>query len=143
MSPSNQPPTSIENPNIAANQAAIYEGGNLITISIRELVGNEIALRQLINNLNLTVRNLELSQEEIQQLKIERSSQTLQPALASILAVVNAVGVFLTGLGTNYWSSDKPPPSAGWILAAGILLSLLASVSTILFPILASRLSKR
>ncbi len=39
------------NLNVVAEATAIYEGGNLIPVSINDLIHNEVALRQLINTL--------------------------------------------------------------------------------------------
>ena len=42
--------------NIAADEVSVYEGGNLFTVRIEELLDNEVAVRQVVNERNRTKR---------------------------------------------------------------------------------------
>jgi hypothetical protein len=122
LNPQPQARAEGSNLNVVAEATAIYEGGNLIPVSISDLIHNEVALRQLINTLNLANRETEQARAEIQRLQIERATYTLQPAMSVILALINLSGVILVGLAINYLSGNSPPPSSLVILVIGSIL---------------------
>jgi hypothetical protein len=58
-----------QNLNVAADESSIYQGGNLTAVSIEDLLDNDVAIRQLVNELNLTKRANERSRTEIEALR--------------------------------------------------------------------------
>lgn len=131
-----------ENLNVTG-ASSIYEGGTLKGVSIIDLLGNEIAIRQLINERNLLAREAEDVKAEVQRLRIERAGYALQPALASFVGAVNILGIILVGLGINYLSVATPPAGAWIVLVVGAVLALLSTIATIVLPTLIHNVSKR
>jgi hypothetical protein len=128
---------------IAADAVSIYEGGNLITVNIGDLLNNEVAVRQVINDYNQTKRESQQLERDLAQMKAERTGYALQPAILGIIALFNVGAVFLVGLGTNYLSSSPPVRGAGWILAAGIAFTALTSIVPPLLPVIIAKYAKR
>lgn len=135
-----QPTTSL---NVAASATAIYQNGELMAVSIEELIDNDVALRQLVNNHNVAVRDNERLQSEIQQLHIESVGYKLQSPLLVGVAIVNIVGVVVVGLSINQLTSTPPSPGAGWFLASGCVLSLLGSIAPVVLPTLTSYITQK
>lgn len=133
---SNSMPTSLppHGLTVAADEVSIYEGGNLITIAIGDVLNNEVAVRQLINDYNWTKRTNVLLEQETVTLRIERAAHEVQPLVLIGNAVTAIIGAGLVGLGTNLLTQATPPPGSGWILAAGVALSILTSVLPIALP---------
>ncbi len=129
--------------NVAADEISIYQGGNLTTVSIEELLGNEVAVRQLVNELNLSKRDYKQSRSEIEQLKLERAGYALQPAILGFVAALNILGVILVGLGTNYVTSNTPPSGSLLILIIGGAITLLTAIAPVLLPLLIEFYSKK
>lgn len=128
---------------VATDAVSIYEGGNLITVGIPDLLNNEVAVRQLINDYNQTKRrNRELA-DEVQRLNIERAGLSLQPFLLSVNAVFALGGALLVGLGTNYLSQSNPPAASGWILGVGAVFSLVSAIVPILLPLVIANRAKK
>jgi hypothetical protein len=115
--------------NIAADETEIYEGGNLTRVTIEDLIDNPVALRQLINDLNLEKKNNERGRKIIEQLQTEKSKYELLPVVNIIIAIGNLIGMLIVGLGTNLVTSQEPPQYAGWILGAGVILSVVTAMS--------------
>lgn len=132
-----------QNLNVAADEISIYQGGNLTTVTIEDLLENEVALRQLVNGLNLVKRENDRFKENIEQLKLERAGYVLQPALLGFVAAINILGMIMVGLGTNYVTSDSPPQAAWAILLIGGLISLLTAIAPVLLPLLIEHYGKR
>lgn len=137
----NQPQT--QSLNVAADEFSIYQDGKLSIVTIEELLENEVALRQLVNDFNLIKRDNDRSKKIIDQLKLERAGYALQPPILSLVATINILGVVLVGLGTNYVTSSTPPSGAWVILIIGALICLLTAVTPIALPILIEGYSKR
>ena len=74
------------------SQSQIYENGELYSISIEELKGNEVAIRQLVNDYNTKVKTIEKLQKSETMLSSELQYQNANPFFASIAAVINIVG---------------------------------------------------
>jgi hypothetical protein len=132
-----------QNLNVAADEISIYQGGKLTTVDIEELLDNEVAVRQLVNDLNLAKRDNERSKRIIEQLRLERAGYALQPAILAFVAAVNILGVVLVGVGTNYVTSSAPPPAAWVILIVGAFISLLTAIAPVVLPLLIDFYSKR
>jgi hypothetical protein len=124
---------------VASDATSIYENGHLISLSVGDLLKNEVAIRQLINSHNLACQDKVKAQDESQELRQNLATLTLQPMILILLSVASVVGAALVGLGTNYISSAQPPPGAGWILFFGICLILFPAIATPLIPVITTR----
>ncbi len=115
------------------NELGIYEGGSLNEISCSDLVNNEIAIRQLINNYNLKIKESARLQREIGTLKSDLEYQKTSPFISIIAMLVNIVGTIIVGYGVNLLSaSDAGLPSTTFIVLGGILI-VVSNLSTILY----------
>ena len=56
-------------------QSQVYENGNLYSISIADLKGNEIAITQLVNDYNTKVQTIEKLQQSEKRLSSELQYQ--------------------------------------------------------------------
>lgn len=107
----------------------IYEGGELGQISLPELIGNEVAIKQLINQHNIKERLANNLQEKVNKLEEELSFQKTSPFYAIVSCVINIVGTILIGLGTSLL--EKNTSSAPLILVLGGLAIAVANIQTI------------
>lgn len=121
--------------NVASDATTIYEGGRLIPVSIDDLKGNAIALRQLVNTLNLANRQIDDLKGEVERLKLERAAFVAQPAVAVFLTSVNVCGAILIALGVNYLTAQPAVPGAGWIAGIGAVLTLVTAAAPVLMPV--------
>ena len=58
--------SNINIPNI--NELNIYEGGTLNEIRVSDLMGNEVAIKQLVNSHNIKINEYKNAQEDISNL---------------------------------------------------------------------------
>ena len=73
--------------NTAKSSSAIYEGGSLSKISIEDLMNNEVAIRQLINNYNELIRENDDNKREASELKTSLEHIKTTPFVAILSAV--------------------------------------------------------
>ena len=85
----------------------IYEGGSLNPISIDELVGNKVAVRQLVNEVNHKNKQVEDLNREISNLNGEIVTLQNQTLIRWQDAIFNAIGAAVLSIGTNLLSSNK------------------------------------
>lgn len=104
----------------------IYEGGTLNGISSSDLLNNEIAIKQLINNHNLKINEVKRYQNEISDLKSDLEFQKTSPYIASFSLLANIVGTIIIGYGVNIISSGSSStnPAAPYVLliSGGVLI---------------------
>lgn len=86
----------------------IYEGGALNSISIDELVDNRVAIRQLVNEVNIKNKQIKAMSDEIMSLKGEIVGLRNQTLIKWQDAIVNAIGAVVLAIGTNIVSSNLP-----------------------------------
>lgn len=84
----------------------IYEGGSLNSISIPELLNNEVAIRQLVNEVNYKNTQIENLNNEKSSLQGEIVALRNQTLIRWQDAVFNAVGAAVMAIGTNVLSSN-------------------------------------
>lgn len=84
----------------------IYEGGSLNSISIDELVDNRVAIRQLVNEVNIKNKQINTMSDEISSLKGEIVGLRNQTLIKWQDAIFNAIGAVVLAIGTNVLSSD-------------------------------------
>lgn len=86
----------------------IYEGGALNSISIDELVDNRVAIRQLVNEVNIKNKQIKAMSDEIMSLKGEIVGLRNQTLIKWQDAIFNAIGAVVLAIGTNIVSSNLP-----------------------------------
>lgn len=133
MSDETHNPQSTGNLNIAADATAIYQQGKLFEITIADLLGNEVALRQFVNNYNQAVKENNQLAEKISQLKILNAKSELQPQIMISAALISILGGILIGLATNYLTASAPRGADWLILLVGGFLLGVGSVGPILY----------
>jgi hypothetical protein len=134
--------TSQQSVTVVADAVSIYAGGQLTAVSIAELLNNEVAVRQLINDYNQTKKDNQELEDDIRRLTVERAGLALQPAILGANAFFGIVGALLVGLGTNFVTSEKPPVGALFLLILGAIISLVSALLPIGLPLLIARHSK-
>ena len=128
------PPLLPQNLNVASDATTIYEHGQLIPLRVADLLGNEVALRQLVNTLNLANRANEGLKNDVEALKLERAGLLAQPAMAIFFGVVNVLGVVLVGIGINYVTANPPVRLGTAITVAGGALCVITAAGPVLLP---------
>ncbi len=118
----------------------IYEGGSITEITADELKGNIIAIRQLINHHNLTATENRNKEKDIQSLKAENEYLKTAPFVSIVSAVINIVGSLIIGIATEMMGNELQIKDNDvsnktiLLLVAGIILILVGSFATILYP---------
>lgn len=114
-------------------QSQVYENGNLYSISIDDLKGNEIAITQLINDYNTKVQTIEKLQQSEKRLSSELQYQNASPFFAIIAAFINIVGSVISCCGINFITSNENVVVGYILIVAGCLLLLIGSSLTICY----------
>ena len=79
-------------------QSQVYENGNLYSISIADLKGNEIAITQLVNDYNTKVQTIEKLQQSEKRLSSELQYQNASPFFSIIAALISTANVNFVAL---------------------------------------------
>jgi hypothetical protein len=134
-----------ENPEVQGVTAlTIYEGGALSQISSEQLKDNIVAIKQLINNYNLSVKQNEDKDKLISNLQSQIEYLRTSPFIAILAAVINVSASALVAIGVNLITSVKADKSNGTLLVfIGSVLILVASLATILYPYVRQWFNKR
>lgn len=114
-------------------QSQVYENGNLYSISIDDLKGNEIAITQLINDYNSKVQTIEKLQQSEKSLSSELQYQNANPFFAIIATSINIIGSVISFCGVNFITSDENVFTGYILVVSGCLLLLVGSVLTICY----------
>lgn len=114
-------------------KSQVYENGNLYSISIDDLKGNEIAITQLINDYNTKVQTIEKLQQSEKRLSSELQYQNASPFFAIIAALINIVGSVISCCGINFITSSEKLVVGYILIVAGCLLLLIGSALTICY----------
>jgi hypothetical protein len=139
----NSPNSQTGSLNVSSDATSIYEGGHLLQVKIDDLMGNEVALRQLVNTLNLAHKGNSRLNGEVEALKIDVAAFSVQPVVAAILSIVNISGAVLIGFGTNFLSTTNPPPASAWILGVGIVLTALSALLPPFLPLIVKKIRRQ
>lgn len=114
-------------------QSQVYENGNLYSISIADLKGNEIAITQLVNDYNTKVQTIEKLQQSEKRLASELQYQNASPFFAIIAALISIVGSVISCCGVNFITSNEKVMVGYILVASGSLLLFIGSALTICF----------
>lgn len=107
--------------------------GNLYSISIDDLKGNEIAITQLINDYNTKVQTIERLQQSEKRLSSELQYQNASPFFAIIAALINNVGSVISCCGINFITSNDKIVVGYILVASDSLLLFIGSALTICY----------
>lgn len=116
------------------NGNTIYEGGVLCSITAKELLNNEVGIRQVLNDLNLVKNQLSQHQEASKGKDIEIAFLKTSPFIAIFAAIFNIIGLAIVAIGCNLLTSDPKSKMAYWLLISGILVTLSSNLLNILYP---------
>lgn len=83
------------------DECNIYEGGGLSPITSDNLIGNPIAIRQLINSHNLKVKEATNLRNTVSTLEGELSYLRTSPFISIVSVVINLSGTIIIGFAIN------------------------------------------
>jgi hypothetical protein len=116
------------------NESTIYEGGTLSQINAKDLMSNEVAIRQLINNHIIVIAQSQQKDLAIQDFKSTIEYLNTSPFVAIISSVINFSGSILIGFAVNLYTQNSIPNYSWIILLIGFLLVLTGSLCNIFYP---------
>ncbi|MEY1638389.1 hypothetical protein [Tenuifilum osseticum] len=133
-----------DNLEVSADNTSIYEGGELSPIKAIDLVNNEIAIRQLINEHNLTAINLKNKIDEINNIKSQTEYLKTSPFVSILTLIVNVIGSAILAIAANLMTSKMVQTNLDnkevntnfemWLFIIGIGLIVISSSANILYP---------
>lgn len=109
-------------------QFSVYNGGELNRILTKDLVNNEVAIKQLINEYNLKSAEIIVLREREIELKAELDHQKTSPFYAIISAVMNIIGTIIVGYGINRLSSKTDD---FFLVLLGGVIVLVSNIQTV------------
>ena len=114
----------------------IYEGGTLNGINSSDLLNNDVAIKQLINNYNLKLREAQKLQNELVEAKSDLSYIKTSPYVAGFSMLVDVIGTIIVGYGVNLLSEKETTGndnSAYVLLICGGLLVLFSGLCCVFY----------
>ena len=84
----------------------IYEGGALNGITIAELVGNEVAIRQVVNEVNAKNAQVKQLSQELSRVMDEKAELKAKTTMRWYEVTFNASGAVVLAIGTNIRASN-------------------------------------
>ncbi|MFN8360458.1 MAG: hypothetical protein U0264_11140 [Candidatus Kapaibacterium sp.] len=120
---------SSENRVIANSPQEVYAGGALFQIDPKELLGNELAIRQLINDRNTLSSKIDSKNTRIEDLN-RQVENAKTPPLLTLCSTASAIigGIFLNNA-KSIFENQNYNNFQCWIpLIGGIILSVTAAI---------------
>ncbi len=112
-------------------QHEIYNNGTLSNISTADLLNNEVAIRQLLNDHIVKVEEVEKLNVTVGDLKSDLEYQKTSPAYAIFSTFFSILGSILIGIGSSQLANDKSNTAIS-ILCIGGLLILFGNLMNVL-----------
>ena len=109
-------------------QFSLYNRGELNAILTKDLVNNEVAIKQLINEYNIKTREIQELREVEIELQSELDHQKTSPFYAIISAFFNIIGTIIVGYGINALASGA---KSVFLVVLGGVLILGSNIQTI------------
>ena len=115
-----------------AEAGDVYEGGGLMRLTVDDLVGNKIAVTQLINQHNVECRRRVDAETRLAKREGEIEYLKTSPFVAISGAVSSVTGSIVIGVGLKQLAASMP---FGYtLLTVGGLLIVSGSLASILYP---------
>lgn len=119
---------------VKGDASSIYENGALLPLKVEELCDNKVAIKQLINQHNLSQINLSVMEKEVSDNKSEIEYLKTTPFFSSFIAVLNIIATIMIAIIINQ-ITEKPDVIINyWLLFLAALLLVVSSISNILYP---------
>lgn len=117
-----------------ADIGSVYGGGSLVNIDLKDLVSNEVAIRQLINNHNDQAKKRNDAERRLADKESEIEFLKTSPFVAVFALVFNTGGALVIGLATKWFTAEKPVPNSGWMIVLGAVFILTGGLLNVLYP---------
>lgn len=114
----------------ASSEQCIYEGGQIYEIASRDLLNNEVAITQLLNDFNKKVKEINEKEQVICELRSDVEHLKTTPFMAILSTVINLLGTLVAGVGMEQLKDSK----GVLLICIGGVLVVVGSISTVLFP---------
>lgn len=108
--------------NVAPHE--IYNNGTLSNISTSDLLNNEVAIRQLLNDHIVKVAEVEKLNDTVGELKSDLEYQKTSPAYAIFSTFFNILGSILIGIGSSQLADEKNDTDYALLVIGGLLILL-------------------
>lgn len=118
----------------AIDAGAIYEGGGILPIVTSDLVGNTIAIKQLINDRNLSHGHLREAERQLAKREAEIEYLKTSPFISIINLIITAIGTLIAGIGINQITASPPLVVGKLNIYAGAALIILGGIANTLYP---------
>lgn len=113
----------------------IYENGRIFNISVKELLNNEVAIRQLINTNNLTNKRLSGLERINKNKEVEIGLLKARGFMSLPSTIINIVSTILVGFAINFLTGSNNNKLGISFLVIGIICGVLGNVLPVLYPI--------
>jgi hypothetical protein len=114
---------------------SVYAGGSLMKIDPKDLVGNEIAIRQLINNHNDQCMRRIDAERRLSDKDSEIEFLKTTPFMTVFSLIASGCGAAVGGIGINLATGQTPPPYSSYLVWLGYGLIFLGGVANTLYPL--------
>ena len=130
----NSGPSGPSGPPNPSDIGLVYEGGVLNNIQLKDLVGNQVAIMQLVNHHNDQAKKRVEAERRLADKESEIEFLKTSPFVAILGLIVGACGALVMSIGVNLLTSDKPPAHAASLTYLGLGLVLVSGFANILYP---------
>ena len=112
-----------------------YGGGSLVNIELKDLVGNEVATKQLMNSHNDQCRRRIEAERRLSDKESEIEFLKTTPFMAALSLVVSTGGTIVVGIGVNLATANPRPAYSVCLVWIGFGLVFLGGVASTLYPL--------
>ena len=124
--------SSISQPQISPQD--IYNGGGFKPIATKDLLNNETAIDQLLNDHNQKSQKIEELQTGIGSLRSSLEFQRASPFVSILSAIINVLGTCVVAYGVNLCTMFEPIKGGYILVVIGSVLVVLSNTAVILYP---------
>jgi hypothetical protein len=109
-------------------------GGVLVNISVDDLVGDKVAITQLMNDRTIHVRKLEIAKRQLADKASEVDFLKTAPFVSVLALVFSAIGTIVMSIGIRMLTSTPTAEYATLLTICGAGTILASGVANILYP---------
>jgi hypothetical protein len=125
----------IENSVEPSDESEVYESGKLKSVSIDELKGNVVAIKQLLNLYNTLQKKVKNQSEMLNSNNAEIEYLKTSPFVSILTTITNVLFVIINGIGINMTTEKTTTNHVGIsLIVIGGLGILISNLWTILHP---------